>query len=209
MPPSMLPTFASGTLVTPATVVSKFPNIPGVTVTGLESTRYLFNYGPRLAQGIMDINPPVITIPYENNPLNGKIYPSFVPMVDADGNDVAGFKMPEVAVPLATYTGWALRSAAFGLNDGCEGTGQQIAFPLTAAARTAAGDPRLSIQERYGSFSGYYYTLLFAINDMVNQRMLLPADAAAAFNAGLTRVLNAGFVPKEEELNALLSSMSQ
>jgi hypothetical protein len=209
MPPSMLPTFASGTLVTPATVVSKFPKIPGVTVTGLESTRYLFNYGPRLAQGIMDINPPVITIPYENNPLNGKIYPSFVPMVDADGNDVAGFKMPEVAVPLATYTGWALRSAAFGLNDGCEGTGQQIAFPVTAAARIAAGDPRLSIEERYGSFSGYYYTLLFAIDNMVAQRMLLPADAATAFNAGLVRVLNTGFVPKEEELDALFSSMSQ
>jgi hypothetical protein len=209
MPPSMLPTFASGTLVTPATVVSKFPNIPGVTVTGLESTRYLFNYGPRMAQGIMDINPPVITPPYENNPLNGKIYPSYVPMVDADGNDVAGFKMPEVAVPLATYTGWALRSAAFGLNDGCEGTGQQIAFPLTAAARTATGDPRLSVQERYGSFSGYYFSLLFAIDNMVSQRMLLPADAATAFNTGLVRALNAGFLPKEEELDALFSSMSQ
>jgi Alpha/beta hydrolase domain len=208
MPPSMLPTFATGTLVTPATVVSKFPKIPGVTVTGLESTRYLFNYGPRLAQGIMDINPPVITIPYENNPLNGKIYPSFVPMVDADGNDVAGFKMPEVAVPLATYTGWALRSAAFGLNDGCEGTGQQIAFAPTAAARAASGDPRLSIQERYGSFSGYYYTLLFAIDNMVAQRMLLPADAATAFNAGLVRALNSGLVPKSEELDALMARLS-
>jgi Alpha/beta hydrolase domain len=208
MPPSMLPTFATGTLVTPATVVSKFPKIPGVTVTGLESTRYLFNYGPRMAQGIMDINPPVITIPYENNPLNGKIYPSFVPMVDADGNDVAGFKMPEVAVPLATYTGWALRSAAFGLNDGCEGTGQQIAFAPTAAARAASGDPRLSIQERYGSFSGYYYTLLFAIDNMVAQRMLLPADAATAFNAGLVRALNSGLVPKSEELDALMARLS-
>jgi hypothetical protein len=192
MPPSFLPRFSDGTLVTPAQVVAAFPKIPGVTVTGLESTRYLFNYGPRIAQGIMDINPPVITPPYENNPLNGKIYPSFVPMVDADGNDIAGFKMPEVAVPLATYTGWALRSAAFGLNDGCEGTGQQIPLQLTAAARMAAGDPRPSIAERYGTFEGYYYTLLFAIENMVAQRMLLPADAAPAFQAGLARALSAG-----------------
>jgi hypothetical protein len=203
MPPSMLPTFASGTLVTPAKAVAAFPNIPGVTVTGLESTRYLFNYGPRMAQGIMDINPPVITPPYENNPLNGKIYPSFVPMVDSDGNDVAGFKMPEVAVPLATYTGWALRSAAFGLNDGCEGTGQQIPFQATAAARIAAGDPRPSTQERYGSFVGYYFALLDAIEGMVFQRMLLPADAATAFSAGLQRALTSGFIPGKEELKLL------
>jgi Alpha/beta hydrolase domain len=192
MPPSMLPTFADGTLVTPDQVVAAFPKIPGVTVTGLESTRYLFDYGPRMAQGIMDINPPVITPPYENNPLNGKIYPSFVPMVDADGNDVAGFKMPEVAVPVATYTGWALRSAAFGGNDGCEGTGQQIPFEATAADRIAANDPRPSLEERYGSFSTYYFTLERAIEKMVADRMLLPADGAKAFNAGLVRALGAG-----------------
>jgi len=192
LPPSVLPRFSDGTLVTPKQVVTAFPKIPGVTVTGLESTRYLFNYGLRMDQGIMDINPPVITPPYENNPLNGKIYPSFVPMVDADGNDIPGFRMPEVAVPLATYTGWALRSAAFGLNDGCEGTGQQIPFPTTAAARAATGDPRLSIQERYGNLYGYYYALAAAINQMVAQRMLLPADAASAFSAGLQRGLIAG-----------------
>jgi len=199
LPPSVLPSFAAGTLVTPAQVVAAFPKIPGVTVTGLESTRYLFNYGPRIAQGIMDINPPVITPPYENNPLNGMIYPSFVPSVDSDGNDIPGFRMPEVAVPLATYTGWALRSAAFGLNDGCEGTGQYIPFQQTAAARMAAGDPRPSVQERYGNFSVYYYTLESAIENMVSQRMMLPADSATAFNAGLQRALNAGLAPTVEE----------
>jgi hypothetical protein len=199
LPPSLLPTFSAGTLVTPAQVVAAFPKIPGVTVTGLETTRYLFNYGPRIAEGIMDINPPVITPPFENNPLNGQIYPSFVPMVDSDGNDIAGFRMPEVAVPVATYTGWALRSADFGLNDGCEGTGQYIPFPQTAAERMATGDPRLSVQERYGNFSAYYYTLKNAIEKMVAQRMLLPADSATAFNAGLQRALNAGLTPTPEE----------
>jgi hypothetical protein len=199
LPPSVLPSFADGTLVTPAKVVAAFPKIPGVTVTGLETTRYLLNYGTRIGEGIMDINPPVITPPYENNPLNGKIYPSFVPTVDSDGNDIPGFRMPEVAVPVATYTGWALRSAAFGLNDGCEGTGQYIPFQPTAAARMAAGDPRPSVQERYGNFSVYYYTLKAAIENMVSERMMLPADAATAFNAGLQRGLNAGLAPTQEE----------
>lgn len=204
LPPSVLPTFASGTLVPPEEVVAAFPKIPGVTVTGLETTRYLLNYGPRIAQGIMDINPPVITPPYENNSLNGKIYPSFVPAVDADGNDIPGFRMPEVAVPVATYTGWALRSAAYGLNDGCEGTGQYIPFAASAAERMASGDPRLSVQERYGNFSQYYFKLEGAIEAMVAQRMLLPADAAKAFNAGLQRGLNAGLTPTAAEVEQLM-----
>ena len=205
LPACTLPTLSDGTLVPPATAAAAFPKIPGVTVTGLESTRYLFDYGPRMAQGIMDVNPPVITPPYENNPANGKIYPSFVPMVDADGNDIAGFRMPEVAVPVATYTGWALRSAAFGLNDGCEGTGQQIPLQPTAAARMAAGDPRLSVQERYGSFSGYYFALVNAIDDMVAKRMLLPDDASRAFVAGLARGLNAGLAPTVTEQEVLIA----
>ena len=94
------------------------------------------------------------------------------------------------------------------MNDGCEGTGQQIPFQPTAAARIAAGDPRPSIQERYGSFSGYYFTLLFAIDNMVLQRMLLPADAATAFNAGLVRALNLGIAPKADELDYLAPYLS-
>ena len=62
------------------------------------------------------------------------IYPSFAPKTDSDGNDIAGVRLADVTVPLATYTGWALRSGAQA-NDGCEGSGQSIAFPTTAAAR--------------------------------------------------------------------------
>lgn len=56
-----------------------------------------------------------------------------------------------------------------------------------------------SIQERYGNFSTYYYTLQAAIENMVSQRMLLPADSATLFNAGLQRALNAGLAPTEKE----------
>ena len=118
------------------------PAHPGVTYTGLKTTRYRFNYGPNFYQTfIPTINPPVITPPYEDNPANGPIYPSYVPKTDEDGNDIAGIRLPELTVPLATYTGWGLRSGVWA-NDGCEASGQYIPFAATKAARIAAGDPR-------------------------------------------------------------------
>ena len=116
---------------------------------------------------------------------------------------IAVADLRSVAVPLATYTGWSLRKAGFGLNDGCEGEGQKIVLPSTMADRIAAGDPRQSIQERYGSFSGYYFTLFFAINDLVNQGYILPGDAAPLFNYGLNQVLGGVLRPKAHERHLL------
>ena len=150
-----------------------FPNIPGVTYTGLKTTRYRFNYGPHFYETfIPTILPPVITPPYEDNPANGPIYPSFVPKTDKDGNDIAGIRLPEVTVPLATYTGWALRSGVWA-NDGCEGYGQYIPFAKTKADRTAAGDPRLSVEERYRSYSQYRSKLIASIDGLVRGRFIL------------------------------------
>lgn len=146
-PPSRVPRFSDGTLVPPLPQAGMgFPNISGVTYTGLKTTRYLFNYGPGYydggpAGGVASINPPMITPPYEDNSLNGSIYPSFIPKTDSDGNDIAGVRLPDVTVPLATYTGWALRSGVWA-NDGCESSGQYIPFAKTQADRTASGDPR-------------------------------------------------------------------
>ncbi len=189
-PDSRVPRLADGTAVPPLPQeTAGFPKIPGVTYNGLKTTRYRFNYGPRFDQGIMDLNPPTVVPSYQDNPLNGPIYPSFVSKVDADGNEIAGVRLPELAVPLNTYTGWALRAAGQGENDGCESSGQRIPFATTKAARTASGDPRLSIEERYPNFLDYYYKVVGAINDSVGQRFLLPEDAPAMAN----RMLNAGF----------------
>jgi hypothetical protein len=179
-PPSMVPRLADGTLVAPMPQQTQgFPKIPGVTYTGLKSTRYLLNYGPHYYEtGIMTVNPPVITPPMFDNPKNGAIYPTFVPKTDADGNDIAGVRLPDVKVPLATYTGWALRSGAQG-NDGCEGTGQMIAFSKTKAERVASGDPRLSIEERYASADVYSAAARQAIDDLIARRYMLREDADA------------------------------
>ena len=154
-PPSQVPKLSDGTLVKPDQTSTGFPHIPGVTYSGFKTTRYLLNYGPDFyTTGIPTINPPPITPPYQDNPANGPIYPSFVPKTDGDGNDIAGIRLPEVQVPLATYTGWALRTAPQD-NDGCEGSGQYIPFPKTKMDRLASGDPRLSIEERYGDLETY------------------------------------------------------
>ncbi|MFO1302664.1 MAG: alpha/beta hydrolase domain-containing protein [Burkholderiales bacterium] len=189
-PASRLPRLADGTLVPPLPQSGMgFPNIPGVTYNGLMTTRYRVNYGPRFySQGIMDLNPPTFVAPYQNNPLNGPIYNNMVPKTDADGNDIAGVRLPDVRVPLNTYTGWALRADP-NKNDGCEGSGQRIPFPATKAAREASGDPRLSVEERYPSFFDYYYKVTKAVNDFVAEGFMLAEDAPATAN----RMLNAGF----------------
>jgi Alpha/beta hydrolase domain len=135
----------------------------------------------------MAINPPAIKPPVFGNKENGPIYPSYVPKTDADGNDVAGVRLPDVTVPLATYTGWALRSGPQA-NDGCEAAGQYIPFPKTKADRMNSSDPRLSVEERYPSLSAYSSAVERAIDDMIAKRLMLPGDKAPNLN----RLVRAG-----------------
>jgi len=188
-PPSAIPRLADGTLVPPLPQSGVgFPKIPGVTYTGLMSTRYLLNYGADFySTGIMAINPPAVKPPIFNNRENGPIYPTYVPETDADGNDVAGVRLPDVTVPLATYTGWALRSGPQA-NDGCEASGQYIPFPKTKADRMNSGDPRLSIEERYPSISAYSSAVEKALDGMIANRLMLSEDRASNLN----RLVRAG-----------------
>jgi hypothetical protein len=86
--------------------------------------------------------------------------PFLVPHVDADGNEVAGIRVPEVAVPLATTTGWNFRAERIGNPTTIVALlGSYVPFARTKAERDARRDPRLSIEERYKAatniFSGY------------------------------------------------------
>jgi hypothetical protein len=196
-PPSQNPKLSNGTLVKPDQSSTGFPHIPGVTYTGFKSTRYLLNYGPNFyATGIPTMNPPLFSPPYQDNPANGPIYPSFVPKTDADGNDVAGIRLPEVQVPLATYTGWAVRAAPQN-DDGCEGSGQYIPFPKTKADRIASGDPRPSIEERYANIETYSSQLHNAIDNLVRSGYLLPFDAEKTLSKNLNNVQNNYLLPRK------------
>jgi hypothetical protein len=92
--------------------------------------------------------------------MEGEPYPALVAAVDSDGNEIAGIRLPDLTVPLATHTGWNLRHAEVGNPDlviGITGGLAGWSLPLTAtrAAREVTGDPRLSIAERYVSLDAY------------------------------------------------------
>ena len=106
-------------------------------------------------------------------------FPILVPQVDADGNETGGLMMPEVAVPLATYTGWNL----FGAGAGPSGVlssrqGSWIPFPRTPDDKARTGDPRRSIAERYASRANYLGRVTEAALALVDDRYLLAEDLA-------------------------------
>jgi hypothetical protein len=104
-----------------------------------------------------------------------------VPTVNKDGIDVAGVRLPDVAVPLGTYTGWNLMRDV--PKDECSAMGSFIPFARSKAERIAAADPRLSLEERYGTHSNYVKAVEAAVERLVSERLLLPEDAVAYVDA--------------------------
>ena len=168
-PPSRVPRRVDGTLVRSQQERVNFPNIPSVTYNGLLTTGDLFDFGPSVDDGVLTTLPPRLV---------ASPYPVFVPRTDRDGNDMAGIRLPEVAVPLATYTGWGLRAAAFAGDDLCDAAGQKIDFSPTKADRLATGDPRFSIEERYPTHEKYVREVKHAAQQLHRQRLLLEEDVA-------------------------------
>jgi len=166
-PRSQVPRVADGTLVPalPQDGVG-FPTIPGVTYNGCLHEGDLFDFGPSFDYGILTVLPPAFL---------GAPYPVLVPQTDGDGNDIAGVHLVEIAVPLATYTGWGLRAGP-AAGDGCDAWGQKIDFPQTQAERLATDDPRRSIAERYPSHAHYVQEVTKAAQELKQQRFLLDED---------------------------------
>jgi hypothetical protein len=174
-PASRMPRRANGSLVQPLPQQGVgYPKIPGVTYNGRAHTGDLFDFGPQFDRGILTILPPTLV---------GTPYAVLVPTTDADGNDVAGVRLPDVAVPLATYSGWNLRALPAGANDGCDAAGQKIDFPRTQADRLATGDPRQSIEERYPTHDAYVSAVTRAATDLQQQRLLLDQDVRSYIHA--------------------------
>jgi hypothetical protein len=157
-PPSQHPRLDRGTLVSVENI--SFPTVPNVQ-------------SPRtLTAGVRAASPFLSSRGAPGTPL-----PLLVPQVDRDGNDRAGIRAPEVAVPLATYTGWNFRDRAIG------GTellfpliGSYIPFAATRAEREANRDPRPSIEERYASRERYLALIEDAATGLVKSGYLLSED---------------------------------
>jgi hypothetical protein len=164
-----------------------WPTIPGVTYNGLITTRYLLDFGPDFDSGILSNYPPSVA--------GRPAYPIFVSKVDKDGNEVAGVRLPPVEAPIATTTGWALRRAGFSENEGGESDGQHIPFKTTKAERFAAGDPRLSLEERYQDHDGYVKAVTQAAQKLEKQRFLLPADVQRYIEAAQASDVLLSYMP--------------
>ena len=158
-PATRVPTLAGKTLVAPDK--TGFPKIPGVQVATFGNSLQLFGDW---------VNP---------KPGPAKAYRPLVAKVDADGNEVAGIRLPDIAVPVATYTGWNLYKEPFTAGELCDRDGTFSSFAATKAERASTGDPRKSLEERYGSKDKYSAAVANAAQSLVKERLLLPDDARA------------------------------
>ncbi|HYZ61416.1 MAG TPA: alpha/beta hydrolase domain-containing protein [Acetobacteraceae bacterium] len=164
-PPSLVPRRSDRTLVRSAQDEVGFPRIPGVKYNGRMHTGDLFDFGPEATHGILTVLPPKLT---------GSPYPAAVPKADADGNTLPGVRLPEIAAPIATYTGWNLRKNP--PEEGCDHSGMYIPFARTKAERMANGDPRPSLEERYPTHAAYVQAVTQAAEGLGRQGLLLEED---------------------------------
>jgi hypothetical protein len=167
-PPSVYPLLRDGTLRYFSQSSTRFPAIPSVRYPEVMNEPNLLNFGKRWrTEGIIDLQPPRLL---------GR-YAALVPGSGKDGNDLGCLLPPEVGVPMATFTGWSLRRAAAGPENELVGlNGSYIPLPVTKAERDESGDPRLSLEERYGSQEKYLADLKRYCQQLVAGGYLLAED---------------------------------
>ena len=189
-PPSRYPTLAPqpgearGTLARADKQAIGFPTLPGLRATVPEPDFILpvldYDWGPRFnpldGSGVPSHAPPLIR----------RVLPMFAPRVDADGNELGGVPVVLRDAPLGTYLGWNITAdgaASFHRGQICNYVGGMLPFARTRAEREASGDPRRSLQERYGSHDGYIDAVRSAAARAMAAGLLLPEDALALIAA--------------------------
>ena len=161
-----------------------FPTIPGLRATVPEPGFIMpvldYDWGPLFneldASGIPSNAPPPVK----------QVIRMLVPRVDADGNEVGGVPNVLTDAPLGTYLGWNITAGGtrpFHQGQICNYVGGMVPFAKTQAARVASGDPRLSLEERYGNHAGYVAAVARAAANAVAKGFLLQADADALIAA--------------------------
>jgi Alpha/beta hydrolase domain len=172
-PSSRYPRIDDGTLVPIDAYV--FPKIPGVTVPHDPTKAWHLDFGPGWREGVASIQPPIV----------GPAFPVLVPQVDADGNELGGVRLPEFSAPLATYAPWNLRDPSAGAPEQrVSFEGSFLPFARDAATRLQLGDPRASIEERYGSKAEYLERYTRALDALLRDGFVLPEDRDALLQRG-------------------------
>jgi hypothetical protein len=172
-PPSRYPTLAAGDLAAPTSEALGWPRLPG----GQSPNRKLnvmpdYDFGPSFhaadLSGVLTRLPPKVR----------GIIPQRVPRVDVDGNEAAGVPSVQLQVPLGTYLGWNETKSGLPAGPSCSFPGGFIPFARTKAEREAGGDPRASLEERYGDHAGFVARVKKAVARQAAAGWLLPDDAA-------------------------------
>jgi hypothetical protein len=183
-PPSRYPMLADGTLARADKASLEFPTLPGLRATVPESDFIMpvldYDWGPQFnpqdGSGVPTLAPPRIK----------RVLPMWAPKVDADGNERGGVPLVLLDAPLGTYLGWNVTAAGdrpFHKDQICNYVGGMIPFARTESERKARNDPRLSLEERYGSHDGYVDKVRAAAARAVEQKFLLPDDAQVLIDA--------------------------
>jgi hypothetical protein len=198
-PPSRYPRLADGQLAANDAASMRWPAIPGVPgPTGMAVGLMDYDFGPQLNsndfRGVLGHWPPLIR----------QTLPALMPRLDADGNEPVGVASVLHQAPLGTYTGWNVTRAGFFMGQPCGGglTGGYVPFARTLVERTASGDPRPSLEERYGSMPGYLCVVRRAAEREVSQRFLLAVDAERLLKQAAQSTLFAGQPASPEALKA-------
>ncbi len=175
-PASRYPRLDEGTLVPFEAVKEKFPAVPNVLTPRDIHLAYRMDYGPDWhSQGIISEHPPKL----------GEPFPAFVPDIDEDGNERGGIRIPQLEVPVATYTAWNLRDPSIGAaSERVSFLGSYFPFPRSPEDQEATEDPRRSLAERYNSFEDYLGRYTEAALELVEQRFLLADDLGEVLARG-------------------------
>ena len=192
--PRMSAANAERTLVEANKTAMGFPSgVPGIPNSIFEPENFAFpifgyDWGPDYdhfnASGVPTNVPPPID----------SVVKVMVPKVDADGNELGGVPTVLRDAPLGTYLGWNITSGGFHAGQVCNYVGGMVPFAKTRVARLAAGDPRLSLEERYNnSHAGYVAAVKAAADKAACQGYLLAGPDAAAMGAKCTGPIPAGF----------------
>lgn len=188
---SVWPSVQSGTLAVPGTTVSSLggQDLSAVTFTGVAGSPGLAFNGVHNTLTVNDYSA-IPALP------STKRYVVQLPTLNSQGNEIAGVKMPDAAVPLATFTGYSLRKTGFVAGNQNGLNASQLAFASTDASRQA-GDTRQSIQALYGTKAGYVAAVNQSVIDLVASGLLLDGlfgadDAMAYRNRAQAQILQPG-----------------
>jgi len=122
----------------------------------------------------------------------------YLPRLNTDGMMIGGVRLPAIDAPKATYTGWNPQVAGNGPTALCSLVGGVVPFAATREKRSAQGDPRPSVAERYDSPSAYLERVDKVAQELVHDRFMLTEDLARQHSAAESDTLD-GLTPPQNK----------